>query len=743
MNEFKADLTNCDIEPIHILGKIQSHGFLIAINNQTQIISYISANIELLALIPASHFIGLPFQVLEKEIDLKVSHIGQSINQIISLAADGSYPDISNPSLIEIKQVPYYLIISRSPEDTVIEFEPVTSNSQVDIQQTMGKSMSAILSAKDLSSMFQRSVAEIRKIINYDRVMVYRFNEEGDGKIIAESALENLEPFLGLQYPASDIPKQARELYKINLTRIIADVNSTDIDLIGFSGSQSLNLTHAGLRAVSPMHIQYLQNMGVASSFSISLISGGELWGLVVCHNYSPRFINYKSREAAKLLGEILSSALEYRQGEEDSESFLELNNRANKLIEDLEKEEDVTAALIKNIGALQNLTSAGGIALVFDQNISTYGFTPNDAEIGEIAVWLKSSMAATVYHTHRFPQIFSPAIQYNTVASGILAYMLSRDRGEFLIWFKPEQNNPVSWAGQPDKPVEVNENGLMQLSPRTSFQTWTEMVKNTSERWNRAEVTAVINFGEHADYIVKRKVNEIRRLNDLLKQSYDELNIFSYTVTHDLRTPLAAIKSYAEILLVNNNSLDDQAKKVLGRINACADRMSLLMKEILSYSMLGKAEIKTLTINMGEMILSIKNEVIEGLRPENLIFEIGDTPPINGDPALINQVFSNLINNAIKYSAKSQPSKVSVSGVQKGRDIIYAITDNGIGIDDKYYNIVFELFKRMDNVKDFEGTGVGLAIVKRIMEKHNGKVWFESKLDKGTTFYLSFECPD
>ena len=740
MNEFIADLSNCDIEPIHILGKIQSHGFLVAISNKTQFISYISENIQLLIQDPFADYIGQPFEVLEKKIDFNVSGAGLTISQLVSIGDNGKDPEINNPIYLEIGKTPYYLIVTSSGDDKLLEFEPVSSDAQLDLQQTLGKSMSGILSAKNLDSMFQRTALEIKKIINYDRVMVYQFNEEGHGKIVAEAKIDVLNPFLGLHYPASDIPKQARELYKVNLTRIIADVNSIDSSLFGFSNDQPLNLTNSGLRAVSPIHIQYLRNMGVVSSFSISLIAGGELWGLIVCHNYSPRFINYKAREAAKLLGQILSSALEYRQGEEDSELFLSLNKGVNELIEQLEKENDVTIALTENTISLKDMTSASGVALVFDQKITTIGLTPTDEQIKDIAEWLKTNMSANIYHTHRFPQIFLPAIHYSHAASGILAYKLSRELGEFIIWFKPEQVNHISWAGNPEKPLEMNANGLMQMSPRKSFESWTDIVKNTSEKWNRAEVTAVINLGEHITYVIKRKVNEIRILNELLNQSYDELNIFSYTVTHDLRTPLSAIKSYAELLLINNTNLDDQAKKVLERINACADKMALLIKEILNYSMLGKADITTAMINMKDMIQTIRTELIEGLQPENLLFEIGDTPPIIGDAGLINQVFTNLINNAIKYSAKSNPSKVSVSGIKKGKEIIYTITDNGIGIDDKYYNLVFELFKRMDNVKGFEGTGVGLAIVKRIMEKHNGKVWFDSKLGLGTSFYLSFE---
>jgi chemotaxis family two-component system sensor kinase Cph1 len=743
MNEFKVDLSNCDIEPIHILGKIQAHGFLVAVNNNTQFVSYISENIQvLLEGEEASKFIGLPFAVLEKKIQFNVSGTDLTISQQVTIGTNGKHPEVNNPIYLEIGKTPYYLIVTLSGENKLLEFEPILSDIEVDVQQIIGRSMSQILSAKSLDAMFQITTVEIKKIINYDRVMVYKFGEDGHGKIIAESKIEELGSFLGLHYPASDIPKQARELYKLNFTRIIADVNSTDASLLAYAEQPPLDLTYAGLRAVSPIHIQYLRNMGVQSSFSISLIAGGELWGLIVCHNYAPRFINYKAREAAKLLGQVLSSSLEYRQGEEDSELFLSFNENVNQIIEQLDKEENLANALTGKNLSLKNITSASGVALLFDNKITTVGITPSEDELKEIAAWLKINMADTLYHTYRFPQIYSPAIKYSHMASGMLACMLSRELGEYVIWFKPEQVNPIYWAGNPEKPVEVTADGLMQLTPRKSFESWTDIVKNTSEKWNRAEIAAVVNLREHITYVIKRKANEIRRLNELLKQSEQELSVFSYTVTHDLRTPLAAIKTYSELLLLNNKSLDSQAKKVMERISACADKMTLLIKEILNYSSLGKADLKSVEIKMEAMIPIIKVEVIEGLLPQNLEFKIGDTPSINGDPILINQVFTNLISNAVKYSSKSKLSKVSISGVKKGTEIIYAITDNGIGIDEKYYNLVFELFKRMDNVKGFEGTGVGLAIVKRIMEKHNGKVWFESKLDSGTTFYLSFPCP-
>jgi light-regulated signal transduction histidine kinase (bacteriophytochrome) len=289
---------------------------------------------------------------------------------------------------------------------------------------------------------------------------------------------------------------------------------------------------------------------------------------------------------------------------------------------------------------------------------------------------------------------------------------------------------------------VEVASDGSMQLSPRKSFDKWTEIVRYSSAKWNRGEIAALINLREQVIYQINRKANEIRQLNERLKLAYEELDTFSFTVSHDLRTPLSSIKSYTELLLLTNESLDDNAKKILERINACSDRMALLIKEILNYSSYTRNEIKLEKINMRHLIGDVKNNIYESSKPQNLEFIIGPTPDISGDFVMIGQVFANLLGNAVKYTSKSDNAIVKIEGYNSGNETIYTVADNGIGIDVKYYNRVFELFKRMDNVKDFEGSGVGLAIVKRIIEKHKGRIWFESQLGKGTIFYISFNNP-
>ena len=281
---------------------------------------------------------------------------------------------------------------------------------------------------------------------------------------------------------------------------------------------------------------------------------------------------------------------------------------------------------------------------------------------------------------------------------------------------------------------------GSLQLTPRQSFDKWTEIVSNSSEKWNRGEIAALINLREQVIYQINRKVNEIRQLNERLKFAYEELDTFSFTISHDLRTPLSSVKGYTELLLATNESLDDNAKKILGKINNCADRMGLLIKEVLNYSSYASIEIVLENIEVRRLLEDVKTDTYQSLQPNNLEFIIGDTPDIFGDAVMLGQVFSNLLGNAVKYSSKAGKAVVKVEGHVFGNETIYTVTDNGIGIDIKYHNQVFELFKRMDNVKEFEGTGVGLAIVKRIIERHKGRIWFESELGKGTVFYVSFK---
>jgi len=737
MEQTQVDLTNCDKEPIHILGKVQSHGFLVAVDVSTGLISYVSENISPFIKDDPQSLLGKNLESLGNALNLNSSGSQILFSKLANTGFGNKSIESLNPYYVELAGKPYNIILAATDEDLIIEFEMVIKDA-FESQKVIGSSISKILSGITLESILHNAAMEIKTIINYDRVMVYQFGDEGHGKVVAEEKEAGLIPFLNLHYPASDIPKQARELYKINLTRIIANVNSEPSRIItNKTDGQPIDLTHAELRAVSPMHIQYLKNMGVESSFSISLVCKGELWGLIACHSYTPRFINFNARAAAKLIGQILSSAVEYRQLEENTDKFDLLSASASKLVDHIDESAQLIEALTKSPVTIQDITEASGVALVIEKKVSCLGSTPGEAQIIEITKWLFKNMQDAVYSSHCFPKIYKPAEKFSGVASGILACILSREMKEMIIWFKSEILENIEWAGNPEKPVEISTDGVETLSPRKSFESWTETVRHTSEKWSRAEITSVIKMREHIIYAIKRKANEIRLLNAKLVLAYEELDTFSYTVSHDLRTPLSSIRGYSELLL-DNSSLDDNARKILGRIRKCTDKMAELITDILSYSRIGQLKIDKQPIDMAIIIEEVRAEVIESQNID-IDFTVVDTPLISGDRVMIKQVLSNLIGNAVKYSRKAKRSKVSVKGELLKKEVVYSISDNGIGIDISHYNKVFELFKRMENVQDIEGSGVGLAIVKRIMEKHKGRIWFESKLGEGTTFFIAF----
>jgi len=736
MNLNTIDLSNCDREPIHIPGRIQSHGFMLAVDSASFNITHVSENCINFIPVEARALLGSSIGQIEQMAGLSIKN-GELLQLIHLGNAKKSYETI-NPYPLEINGADYYLILSVSAGYCLLEFEPVTLG--YDIQNQVGKSVSEILKGKTLRSMLHNTAEEIKEIIGYDRVMVYRFLEDGHGEVIAEVKNDDLEPFFGLHYPASDIPRQARELYKLNYTRIIADVNAESPAILTQEQGETPDLTHSVLRAVSPIHIQYLKNMGVESSFSISLMAHGELWGLIACHNYSPRFIDYRAREGTKLIGKIVSSALEYKEDEE-----LEQQSNSNELAISLiglhlTKDEDLISALTGQEYTIKDIIGATGAAILFDNEISAVGETPDEAQIRELVEWLKITMKDAVYYTHRLPEVFHPAKEYKKYASGIIAAMISKDMNEIIIWFRPEQITAVNWAGNPEKPVVIAENGLLNLSPRNSFEIFSQLVENTALKWTRSEISNVMKIREKIINAITKKAGEIRILNERLRRAYEELDTFSYTISHDLRTPLTSIKSYTELVIASNKSLDEQGKLLLGRVVAGADKMAFLINEILKLARVGRAEMEFVDLNMDGIIRESVAEVISSLNAGHVALTFGELPSIKGSQALISQVFTNLIGNAVKYSAGSAHPLVHIEGAVDGEEIIYKVQDNGVGIDVGHHDKVFELFKRMENVKDIQGTGVGLAIVKRIVEKHNARIWFESELKVGTVFYIAFK---
>ncbi len=735
------DIQACEHEPIRFLGHIQGYGYLLGVDQSNYKVRQLSVNLEELCSGSAESLIDTPLQQISIG-DLP----GTELIQLIHIAVkQGSFESMT-PFNVHIREREYYLVIHPVGDLYLLEFEPKNEVLFPGTLQTLvGRVMSSLQQSKSIQELLDRVAVEMKAITQYDRVMIYRFDEDWNGEVLAEAKENHLDPFLGLHYPASDIPRQARELYKTNLIRTIVDSQDRSVAIypgMNLETRQPLDLSNSILRAVSPVHIEYLKNMGVRSSMSFSLLYKGELWGLISCHHYEePRLVDYTSRMSGKMISQLLSAALEFRKDEEDQTMVNRLWKNEQTVFEQMQRDWNVVQGLTRMATTGLDICFASGMALAFEGKIHTLGKTPSEAQIFKMIEWLKGTKMDTIFHTNHFSRVFGPAIEYRDEASGVMAIVISRQLEEYILWFKPELMQQVSWGGNPDEKIMwTDESGRNRLSPRKSFAKWTQLVRNTSELWKQAEINTALKLREDILQIVTQKANQIRILNEQLKLAYEELDTFSYTVSHDLRTPLASIKTYSEVLLMDYiDRLDEETIPLFEKIVSASNKMSDLIKEILHYARSGRTEMSAEPLPMKELLYSLRDELLVSVKNQALKIDIGETPPIKGDKTMIMQVFTNLLTNAIKYSQFTSEPHIVVRGIQNDDEVIYSVSDNGIGIDMKQGGKVFDLFKRLDNAREYEGHGVGLAIVKRIMQRHHGRVWFYSEPGHETTFYVSF----
>jgi two-component system, chemotaxis family, sensor kinase Cph1 len=477
----------------------------------------------------------------------------------------------------------------------------------------------------------------------------------------------------------------------------------------------------------------------VASSFSISIICNDELWGLIACHNYTPKFIDYRSREYAKLVGQILSSALHYREEIADQQMLEQSKSSLAKLTKSLQNKGNIKDALLQDPADLLALVQASGAMVIISGSLYTLGATPGIADMEHLKSWIKANIDEPIYHTSNLSAVFPESSSYQSVASGIMVLTISRDLEEYIVWFKPELLQTINWAGQPADKLQLQADGMLNISPRHSFESWSQLVSATSEAWSKQDSLSVDLLRQEINYAVNLKADAIKLLNESLRLAYEELETFSYTISHDLKSPIASIKGYAQ-LLARDQSIIERGKEMVQRIADRADQMNLMIGAILDYSRIGKSSMQFHNVPTKPIIDEIVKDLLMQYANSALEITVGKTPDMKGDHTMLAQVFSNLLGNAAKYSQYAEPAKVYVEGWPDDGHICYSIKDNGLGIAEKDLPKIFELFNRMDNVKDIEGSGVELAIVKRIVEKHQGRIWAESEIGHGSTFYVRFK---
>ncbi|MCJ2081629.1 HWE histidine kinase domain-containing protein [Methylobacterium sp. J-090] len=556
-----VDLSSCDREPIHVLGAVQPFGFLVAVSVDWLIVR-VSQNAAQWLGRPAEDLLGLP---LTEVFDVEAVHLirGQlqalrgpdAIDRIfgIALQTDGPAFDVA---------------LHHSGSAIVMEAEPSTSE-HLNAGNLVRSMIGRLQQSRGFEAFCREAVRQMRALTGFDRTMVYRFDPDGSGVVVAESVRSGLDPYLGLHYPASDIPQQARALYERNWLRIIADVDAPAIPVLPARDPEGglLDLSMSTLRTVSPIHLEYLRNMGVGASLSVSILRGGKLWGLFACHHSSPRHISLERRTGAELFGQMFSLILESR--EREAEVAYEAQSRA--------LHDRLMGALASGGTSLENITGflddiAGivpcdGIGVWVNGEITLRDATPTAEEFTGLVRFLNRTATSRAFATNEIGKVHPPGRDFTERAAGLLAVPISRAPRDYLVFFRTEIARTVTWAGNPEKPANPGPNGV-RLTPRKSFEAWREVVHGQSTPWSGADLRI-------AEALRITLLEVILRLTDSAekerKTAQERQELLIAELNHRVRNILNLIRGIVAQSRSGTGSIEDFARVLGDRVQALA----------------------------------------------------------------------------------------------------------------------------------------------------------------------------
>jgi two-component system, chemotaxis family, sensor kinase Cph1 len=565
-----ADLTNCDREPIHIPGSIQPHGVLIVLDPSSLKAIQIAGD--------TGRLLGLaPNEVLGHGLEARIGPA--ALERLRTFSAQ----DIATPrplfafeTGVQYRGQPLEAFVHMSGGALVVELQPCQSVSAANPAAIAHGMIMRVHVEAELPGFFQAVASEVRAATGFDRVMVYQFQADESGVVIAEAKADDLELYLGLHYPASDIPKQARELYLRNWTRLIPDVHYTPAPIspaLNPITGRTLDLTFGVLRSVSPLHLEYLRNMGVAASMSLSLVVEGKLWGLIACHHRVPHHLRQTLRSVCDLFAQMISLQLQERLVTKAHNDRLRIKRIHAQLVEAMVRENHLGEALIRHNPNLIDYIPAEGAAVLCGGRVTKLGRTPTDEQLCELVGWLNVSLRDGMFMTDCLAEQYAPAKDYADVASGIIALSASRSPQDYVFWFRPEVLSTVTWAGNPAKPVETGDDSI-RLSPRKSFAAWTEIVRGRSQPWNDRIAEAARDLLISMLDVVVRHMDQIMREREQARMQQD---LLMAELDHRVKNTIATIQALVRFSASGALSLEAFTRSIQERLHAMARVHSML----------------------------------------------------------------------------------------------------------------------------------------------------------------------
>jgi light-regulated signal transduction histidine kinase (bacteriophytochrome) len=741
------DLDVDDLESVSFTSSIQPHGLLLTFSEPGLEILQVSRNVY--------GYLGIPAQDL----------LGQSLTNLLDVgyiaAIQSGLADIDSISPLSLSihtptgDKSFAGAAYRLDARIILELEPLMARSEGvrwDGQILVKRAIARLQKISGLKEFLDLAVHEIQSITGFDRVLVYQFDSQEAGSVISEVKRHDLPSFLGLHYPATDIPKPVRKLYRRGLVRFIPHLGSESVELISaehLRESHSLDLSLSGLRSADPCCVEYHQNMGIEAILVIPLIKNNQLWGLISAHHAMPKLLPYTARESCVLLGQFIALELANKVDQAELDYFVKLRALQSEFVESISQIDDLKEALVNPAPRLLDLVSAAGAAICLEDEITLVGLTPTQEQIQALIQWAEPQIQNSLFHTHSLVEHYPEATAFTSLASGLLLLQISKVRHYYILWFRPEVLQTINWAGNPNDAIKMYPDGKMgldgkKMGPRKSFALWQETVRYTSLPWKTAELENALDLRSAIVGIVLRKAEELARINQELEQRNQELDSFIYAASHDLKEPLRGIHNYSNLLLKGYSEvLDEVGIARLQTLTRLTRRMEALINALLKFSRLGQSDLQFQAIDLNVLVDQAIAELQisrEGIQPNLHIPR--PLPTVYGDSILIYEVLLNLLTNALKYN-ESPELWIEIGYLDdRGQSVIY-VRDNGIGIRERHFGTVFRLFKRLHEQHLYGGgTGAGLAIAKKIVERHNGQMWVESTYGEGSTFYFTLGQP-
>jgi len=698
----RVDLLNCADEPIHVPGLIQPHGALIFFTAAGEVEGW-SENAPAALAIPLE--LGTPFDALGLS-----PAVAELIQECLDNMSEGDTAPIVTAIMVGAAE--YDCVVHAHRGRVIAEFEAreVATDTVAQFAIKAHSSIDRLRRQKTVQSLLETAVRQVREFTGFDRVMAYRFRPDDSGDVVAEARREDMVPFLGQRYPAGDIPPQARRLYTLNTLRNIADVTYHAVPLLGPEGSAPLDLSFAVLRSTSPIHVEYLQNMGVGASMSVSIVINGRLWGLIACHHMGPKRVPYSIRMAADVLAQVIASTVQGLESREEADLVERAAKVRTSLVESLLLEEDPIEALMAHADGMMEAARAQAMVATQSGRVVCRGIDLACAE--KIVAALPQDAHDLVVREclHDWPQEVRTGLGKWV---GVLALPFDPPSNGWCLLLRPEQIEQVAWGGKPDKSTRFGPLGE-RLTPRGSFEAWIETVIGCAHAWEDGVLThARMTLGELA------RVSNARRAQ--LESTRAQLLAM---LGHDLRDPLHSINMAGMVL--EKTDASDKSTTLGRRIQSSSNRMQRMIGQVLDMSRIDRGLALGVTLEAVDLAALVEDMVEEARLAYPTIdyqLRIDGAAMVMADSGRLGQVLSNLLSNARHHGVPNHPIATRL-WTEDGAACV-SIVNAGAAIPHEVESGLFNPFKRssLNNPRNRTGMGLGLYIAQQIVREHRGEI--------------------